>query len=127
MLYFCFSASSWGQSSPSTLTSLQMLLCRSGSTSFFPVRGFQIPRDFLHVVLISVFISARYLWNRQIDFTEKAGGLFRRGQHPLVLNLDECCYYCRFHFIKNEKDLAKHFFLIVSLPVLKWLRGFLIL
>lgn len=93
-----------------------MLLCRSGSTFFFPVTVLLIPGDFPHVVLIYFFISARYLWNRQIDFTEKAGGSFRRGQLPLVLNLDECCYYYGFHLfsIKNEKDLAKHSFDHVS-------------
>lgn len=104
-----------------------MLLCRSGSTFFFCVTVLLIPGDSAHAVLISFFISARYLWNRRIDFREKAGGLFRRGQLPPVLNLDECCYYCGFHLfsIKNEKDSAKHF-LIMSLPVLKQLRGFLI-
>lgn len=86
-----------------------MLLCRSGSTFFFPVTVLLILGDFLHVALIFFFMSARYLWNRQIDFIEKAGGLFRRGQLPLVLNLDECCYYYRFHLlsIKYEKDLGK--------------------
>lgn len=105
-----------------------MLLCRSGSTFFFPVTVLLVPGDFPHAVLISFSISARYLQNRQIGFREKAGGLFRRGQLPPVLNLDECCYYYRFHLfsIKNEKDSAKHF-LIMSLPVLKHLRGFLIL
>jgi len=88
-----------------------MLLCRSGSTCFFPVTVLLIPGDFPHVVLISFFISAKYLWNRQLDFIEKAGGLFGRGRLPLVLNLDECCYNYRFHLfsIKNEKDVAKHF------------------
>lgn len=71
-----------------------------------------IPRDFPHVVLTSLFISARYLWYRWIDFIEKGGGSFRRGQLPLVLNLDEGCYYYRFHLfsIKNEKGLTKHSF-----------------
>lgn len=89
-----------------------MLLCRSGSTFFFPVAVLLIPRDFPHVVLTSLFMSARYLWYRWIDFIEKGGGSFRRGQLPLVLNLDEGCYCYRFHLfsIKNEKDLTKHSF-----------------
>lgn len=90
-----------------------MLLCRSGSTFFFPVTVLLIPGGILHVVLISFFISARCLWNGQIDFIEKAGGLFRRGQLPLVLNLDECCYYYIYSLLKM-KDLAKHFFDHVS-------------
>lgn len=55
-----------GKSCPSILTSLQMLLCRSGSTFFFPVPVLLIPRDFLHVVL-TLFVSARCVWDRWID------------------------------------------------------------
>lgn len=75
-----------------------------------------IPRDFPHVVLTSLFISARYLWDRRIDFIEKGGGSLRRGRRPLVLNLDEGCYYYRFHLlpIKNEKDLTRHSFEHIS-------------
>lgn len=89
-----------------------MLLCRSGSTFFFPVALLLIPKDLPHVVLTSLFVSARYLWDRWSDFIEKGGGSFRRGWRPLVLNLDEDCYYYRFHLfsIKNEKDLTKHSF-----------------
>lgn len=101
-----------GKSCPSVLTSLQMLLCRSGSTFFFPVAVLLIPRDFPHVVLTSLFVCARYLWHRWIHFIERGGGSFQRGWHPLVLNLDEDCYYYRFHLfsIKNEKHLTKHSF-----------------
>lgn len=71
-----------------------------------------IPRDFPHVVLTSLFVCARYLWHRWIHFIEKGGGSFQRGWHPLVFNLDEDCYYYRFHLfsIKNEEHLTKHSF-----------------
>lgn len=101
----------------------------------FLVAVLLIPRDFPHVVL-TLFVCARYLWDRWIDFIEKGGGSFWRDWHPLVLNLDEDCYYYRFHLfsIKNEKDLTKHSFVSActerffdtvfsSCPVCLWKYG----
>lgn len=93
---------------------------------FFPVTVCLICRDFLHEVLISFFVSARCLWNRKVDFVEGERLISKRSASLHFKSFSVAITIDSTYSLLKMKETWQSTSMIMSLPELRQLRGFLL-